>query len=77
MEFLGEFIVGIIGEVIVNVILYALYYLLQRMGTIVRWLFFFGNRNPKRLLVQKELNTFVAVLVFAICIGVGQLINYY
>jgi|GEM_PF-4713562 len=74
MEFLGVFIAGNIGEVIVNVILY---YLLQRMGAIVRWLFFFGNRNPKRLLVQKELNAFVAVLIFAICIGGGQLINYY
>lgn len=61
MKFLIEFI----AEIIVEVILYGLYYLLQVMGAAVRWLCFLGDRNLNYLMLQKELNAFVAVFVLA------------
>lgn len=60
-------------ETIGDIILSGLYYLLQGMGAIVRWIFFLGNKKPEYLLAQKHFNAFVAVFVFAICIGLGSL----
>ena len=61
MKFLIEFI----AEIIVEVILHGLYFMLQVMGAAVRWLCFVGDRNLNYLMLQKELNAFVAVFVLA------------
>lgn len=69
MEFFGEFIAEFLFEIIVrvlfNAILHGLYFMLQVMGAALRWLAFVGDRNLNYLMLQKELNAFVAVFVLA------------
>lgn len=73
MEFFGEFILEFFADIIFS----GLYYLLQGMGAVVRWLAFVGDRKPEYLIKQKQLNTFVGILVIAFGLGLAQLINYY